>query len=122
MCRVHLLREHRELHQFRSKLAQKFRIDRYRGHVEPAALRARHEQLVAEIEARGYQHSTPMRQPGVAYLPDEDRHQQVDRRQAAAELRTLCEDCRKQMRRVKDVQRRVKKEAEQPAEDQSASS
>jgi hypothetical protein len=117
LCRVHLLREHRDLHQYRHKFAHQYRIERVRGKIEPAAMRTRHEQLVAEIEARGYQHSTPYRQPGIAYLPDEDRYQQVDRGKAAAELRALCDECRKRMQRVKQAQRRAKKESA-PADQQ----
>lgn len=114
LCRKHLLCEHRDLHRFRYHFTSRYTIEKWRGQIEPAAMRARHEQLVAEIEARGYQHSTPYRQPAIAHLPDEDRYQQVDRSKAAAELRVLCEDCRRQMRRVKDAQRRAKEAEPQP--------
>ena len=65
LCRAHLLGEHRELHGLWNILT----ADKagYRRHPETlrwegrlAALYARHAALVAEMEARGYRHASPL--------------------------------------------------------------
>jgi hypothetical protein len=65
LCRVHLLGEHRELHAIWTVITQHKRG--YSQHPETkrwvgklAALHARHEQLVAEMTARGYRHASPL--------------------------------------------------------------
>ena len=65
LCRAHLLGEHRELHALWNILSQDKRG--YRNHPETlrwegklAALFARHEELVAEMTRRGYNHATPL--------------------------------------------------------------
>ena len=65
LCRAHLLGEHRELHG----LWNIHTLGRrgYRAHPETvrwegklAALFARHQRLVTEMERRGYRHSSPL--------------------------------------------------------------
>ena len=65
LCAQHLLGEHRELHGLWNILT----LDKqgYRKHPETrrwegklAALFSRHEQLVAEMERRGYEHKSPL--------------------------------------------------------------
>ncbi len=65
LCRAHLLGEHRELHGLwniltlgRSGYATHPETKRWRGRL--AALYARHEQLVAEMSRRGYEHRSPL--------------------------------------------------------------
>ena len=65
LCRAHLLGEHRELHGLWNILTQG--KSGYRRHPETrrwegklAALYARHEALVGEMERRGYRHGTPL--------------------------------------------------------------
>jgi hypothetical protein len=65
LCRKHLLSEHRELHGLWNILTQGKRG--YRNHPETrrwvgklAALHARHEAQVAELERRGYTHCSPL--------------------------------------------------------------
>lgn len=65
MCRQHLLGEHRELHGLWNILTQgKTGYSRHpetlRWHGKLAALYRRHEELVAEIERRGYRHGSPL--------------------------------------------------------------
>lgn len=64
-CRKHLLGEHRELHGLWNVLTQDKRG--YRAHPETvrwegrlAALFQRHDLLVAEMEKRGFRHSSPL--------------------------------------------------------------
>ena len=65
LCRQHLLGEHRELHALwsvivfgKSGYAHHPETMRWRGKL--AALFARHELLVDEMERRGYQHNSPL--------------------------------------------------------------
>lgn len=65
LCRKHLLGEHRELHGLWNILTQG--KHGYRHHPETrrwegrlAALYARHEALVGEMDRRGYRHATPL--------------------------------------------------------------
>jgi hypothetical protein len=65
LCRQHLLGEHRELHAVWTVLTQG--RDGYAAHPvtkrwrdKLAALYARHEALVEEMERRGYQHRSPL--------------------------------------------------------------
>jgi hypothetical protein len=65
LCRAHLLGEHREIHAVWAILTEDRRG--YRRHPEVrrwegrlAALRARHEADVAEMERRGYRHASPL--------------------------------------------------------------
>jgi len=66
LCRQHLLGEHRELHALWSILTTGRRSP-YQHHPETlrwvgklAALYARHEEQVCELERRGYQHHSPL--------------------------------------------------------------
>ena len=65
LCRNHLLGEHAELHavwsiltQGKSGYANHPETLRWRGKLK--ALFSRHEQLVAEMESRGYKHGSPL--------------------------------------------------------------
>ena len=65
LCRQHLLGEHRELHALRTILTEDRRgyarrpeTQRWRGKL--AALYARREQLVVEMQRLGYRHGGPL--------------------------------------------------------------
>ncbi len=67
LCRQHLLGEHRELHGLWNILTKHGGTGGYSQHPETkrwvgktAALYARHEALVREMERRGYRHKTPL--------------------------------------------------------------
>lgn len=65
LCRQHLLGEHRELHGLWNILTQgKTGYSRHpetrRWEGKLAALYRRHQELVAEMEQRGYKHGTPL--------------------------------------------------------------
>lgn len=89
LCRQHLLGEHSELHALWNILTQ----DRegYRQHPETqrwvgklAALHARHEALVEEMEARGYRHASPLDPALATGSATQDEH--VDTPEAQVEL------------------------------------
>ena len=65
LCRAHLLGEHRELHAVwavltlgRRGYARHPEVRRWEGRL--AALHARHEALVSEMQRRGYRHASPL--------------------------------------------------------------
>ena len=76
LCRKHLLGEHREIHALYTILEQG--KPGYRHHPETkrwegklAALKKRHEAVVAEMEKRGYVHQSPiLHQPSDSELQD----------------------------------------------------
>ena len=61
LCRNHLLGEHKELHQLIGSLNKCKSVQGHidRGQVEIHNIKKRHDQLVNEIERRGYKHLSP---------------------------------------------------------------
>ena len=93
MCRAHLLGEHRELHALVGIIRRGTSLDGYaaNGLIETGSILARHEQLVAEMTARGYQHHSPL------IYQDDISFGVVDRESAATELARRCSHCRSMM-------------------------
>ena len=78
LCRQHLLGEHRELHALWTIISQN--RPGYRNHPETKrwdgklpALRKRHEELVAEMKNRGYNHNSPIEDTGITGLDQQDQ-------------------------------------------------
>lgn len=105
MCRKHLLGEHVELHMFVGSINRGISMTRYLsdGLLEPAALRARHEELVKEMERRGYKHNSilPLHKPikfrlGISfeYLDEEAFEYKIDSKLSLRELASRCPECR----------------------------
>lgn len=98
LCRKHLVAEHHECHVFLGKLTKRQKLDGFiAGNLFALAdLHARHENLVAEMQARGYRHLTPFPPADVVsklgdYLPP---HPPVQRELAASALHARCPDCK----------------------------
>ncbi|HXV67274.1 MAG TPA: pyrimidine dimer DNA glycosylase/endonuclease V [Nitrosopumilaceae archaeon] len=77
LCRLHLLGEHRELHAIWSILTQDKKgyslhpeTIRWRGKLK--ALYMRHEELVKEMNQRGYNHQSPLNQKLAVGLSKQD--------------------------------------------------
>lgn len=89
MCRQHLLGEHVELHMLLSCIKRGKSIDGYLdgGLVEPQHMISRHALLVAEMERRGYKHSSPLNE---SFGPCGE----VDREANLRELKERCPRCR----------------------------
>lgn len=83
-------------------------------------MRARHKELVEEMLARGYKHSSPYRQPALAYLPKKDRFGTVDRRKSVRELKKRCEACRERILAAKRQERREQRERELASQAETA--
>ena len=62
MCRQHLLGEHLELHMFYNSINEGKKITGYieKGIFDPPLLKIRHDDIVLEMENRGFNHKTPM--------------------------------------------------------------
>ena len=108
MCRQHLLGEHVELHMFLGSLKKGIDFDGYvvNNLVEPAAFAERHAALVAEMEARGYNHQSPL--PDVSAeledYPVNVNIAKVNREKALAELLRRCPECRERFQKLVDIQ------------------
>lgn len=96
MCRSHLLGEHRELHALVGIIQSGKCLDGYidKGLIETDYIQARHEELVAEMQNRGYNHQSPLD------YNDLDDHLQlgsVDDVANLQELRRRCAACKERI-------------------------
>lgn len=97
LCRRHLLGEHVELHMLLGSMRRGRNIDGFLAGrlVDPRFVFQRHEQLVREMERRGYRHASPMDEQ--ACLEVARRYsgpqQGIDIRGNAEELRRRCPEC-----------------------------
>ena len=89
MCRKHLLGEHVELHMFIGTLKKGISVKGYLDDnlMEPESMYSRHAELVAEMEARGYNHKSPLPLIPVAM------QKRVDSQASLKELLRRCPEC-----------------------------
>ncbi len=89
MCRQHLLGEHVEHHMFVGTIQRGIGLSGYLENnlLEMESLATRHDELVVEIEARGYRHRSPL--PAVS----PPFHGKIDREASLAELIRRCPIC-----------------------------
>ena len=90
MCRQHLLGEHAELHMLIGTLQKGISVKGYLDDnlMEPESMYSRHDELVAEMGARGYNHKSPMK------LLSVNMSRKIDREAALRELLRRCPECR----------------------------
>lgn len=96
MCRKHLLGEHVEIHMLVGTIARGTSIAGFveNGLIEPMAMESRHEALVREMTARGYNHKSPLKQINLLWhLTSEERNATVDKIASLAELLRRCPEC-----------------------------
>ncbi len=101
MCRKHLLGEHLELHMFVGTIKKGTSLKGYaaNGLVETRSINFRHEELVREMERRGYNHRTPLK------FHDKLDAGEIDRLASLRELLSRCKECRarfQQRRKIKE--------------------
>lgn len=91
MCRQHLLGEHVETHMLAATIRLGKRLDGYVANnlIDTSQLQARHDALAAEMEARGYNHRSPLD------YTDTLATGQVDVDASRRELLSRCGDCRR---------------------------
>lgn len=96
MCRQHLLGEHVEIHMFIGTINRGVSMQGYvdNGLLETSQFQARHDALVSEMTARGYNHKSPLPAFDFAGLPEAVREARVPRDVANRELRSRCLICR----------------------------
>jgi len=92
MCDQHLLGEHVEHHMFVGTILKGVSVAGYieGGLLQPETLQARHDELVAEMEARGMVHRSPLQEH-----PPQDPEGYIDVDGSLAELAKRCPDCRR---------------------------
>lgn len=93
MCRKHLLGEHVEHHMFVGTINKRISIAGYLRDnlLELESLHDRHDELVAEMKARGYNHQSPL--PTVMWWPRELPQVKIDKESALKELLRRCPEC-----------------------------
>lgn len=101
MCREHLLGEHVEMHMISGVIKRGMSIDGYLNNklIEPGLIKKRHDELVVEMEARGYRHNSeiPLSQVEIERLVEHYGQGYVDRFGSFTELHRRCEKCRERM-------------------------
>ena len=104
LCRQHLLGAHSELHKFRHNFVKRHSIN---GRIypviqiEPSRMESYHNELVDEMERRGYNHNSPYEQPDLSYLPDEQRYAEVSFMENYNTLIERCPDCADNLRQMR---------------------
>ncbi len=96
MCRQHLLGEHVEMHMFAGTINRGISVRGYieKNLFEPSTLEKRHDELVVEMESRGYNHKSPM--PEIKYSNiSEFMDAVIDGQKAHEDLVSRCELCKK---------------------------
>ena len=96
MCRKHLLGEHVELHMLLGSLRRGKNIEGFLsgGMVDPQLIFARHEELVAEMHRRGFNHTSPIDGCECASLAARyTGRSAINIADNAAELQRRCPDC-----------------------------
>ena len=103
MCRKHLLGEHVELHMLLGSLRRGKNIDGFLAGklVDPRRMFRRHEELVLEMERRGYRHASPLDEAECETLARRYGRTGtgIDAGANAAELARRCPECAKRLRR-----------------------
>lgn len=99
LCRKHLLGEHCETHMFIGTLRKGISVQGYidKGLIHPAVLVSRHEELVREMTARGYNHTSQIDTEEVEELvknfPRDEEIIRAIKAESIKELTKRCPDC-----------------------------
>ena len=96
LCRKHLLGEHGEIHKHRHNFVKhhsiKGRIEPI-VQIEPESMESRHDELVKEMLARGYNHNSPYVLPDLSYLLEKHRKAKVNLDESIEQLKRCSECC-----------------------------
>lgn len=98
MCRKHLLGEHVELHMFIGTLQKGISVTGYLNDnlMEPESMYSRHDELVAEMESRGYNHKSPLPVIPVTL------QRKVNNQASLKELLRRCPECSTRYERIQN--------------------
>lgn len=96
LCRQHLLGEHKEIHQLIGSINKGISIAGYieKKIVQVKSIKQRHNDLVAEMLNRGYNHNSPLPKFSISKLPLKTKQCRVDKNQSFKELLARCNNCR----------------------------
>lgn len=104
LCRQHLLGEHNEIHKHRHNFVKQHSIAKRISpvvQIAPEQMKKRHDELVAEMIARGYNHNSPYEQPDLSYLKPEERFAEIDTNVSILDLAIRCPECGKKIKKLK---------------------
>ena len=106
LCRQHLLGEHRELHTFAGTLRKHISVSGYMnlGELDPTKLASRHEELVTEMERRGYCHFSPLEVPNYSYVTEKAC---IDVEANLRDLFSRCSECHTLQTIAADIEGRI---------------
>lgn len=104
LCDKHLLGEHGEIHKFKHTFEKGYS---FAGRVtdviqiEPRKMKARHDELAAEMTGRGMNHRSPYEQPCLDHYDDALLDVEVDVEYNMDDLSKRCAECAARMEVVK---------------------
>lgn len=104
MCQKHLCGEHFELHMILSHIKAGKKIDGFLKNncLQPRMIFQRHEEIVNEMLARGYNHKTPITEEDcscVCCLSKEQQYWEIHKERSLYDLLERCLECQKRYRR-----------------------
>lgn len=96
MCLKHLLGEHVEHHMFVGALKKHKSMKGYLRNnlLEPKSLVARHAEIALEMESRGYNHKSPLEDPDLSYLTEEEKAHKINKVESQIDLVSRCPACK----------------------------
>lgn len=100
LCDKHLIGEHGEIHKHRHNFVKKHSIAKRISpvvQIEPQNMETRHNQLVIEMLARGFNHNSPYELPDLSYLPINERNAKIDVQNSISDLSNRCPECHKRL-------------------------
>ena len=106
LCNQHLLGEHSEIHKHRHIFVKHYSIS---GRIfpivqiEPTSMEIRHNELVIEMQKRGFHHNSSYVQPDISYLPIEQQNAKVDLEYNLKDLYNRCEKCRERIYSISNM-------------------
>jgi len=104
LCRQHLLGEHNEIHKHRHNFVKRHSIAKRISpvvQIEPESMEKRHDELVAEMIARGYNHNSPYDQPDLSHLKPEERFATINTNVSVLDLVLRCPECAKRINQMR---------------------
>lgn len=97
LCNSHLIGEHGEIHKHKHNFVKGHSITGRLTpivQVEPSSMQVRHDELAAEMLARGMNHNSPYEQPDLSKYSEEVLNARVDLEISKKDLCSRCEKCR----------------------------
>ncbi len=92
LCRQHLLGEHKELHQLvghiHAEHTNAVRGHAAKGQIDTSRIAERHDELVDELQRRGYNHASPLEYEDTLDLGEIDESDNIE------DLTERCATCR----------------------------